>query len=209
MEIPCFVTVKSRINSASTTYDAMKKSHAGTAPRCFILSNCSANFQTMTKGWAGGEPRGWTRTGLRNPQSISQIRAAISDHTASSNVGVGFFLQGLFHNNFGVHVDRGATRGEMKASPAPYEKTLCSHPRLRWGRNLARVFAAKFILEGDSRKRAAAHPAWCSCRVLSLAEVNGFLFCNAARHPLCRNLPAWLHRQRGFYAKPQRKDRSS
>lgn len=95
----------------------------------------------MRKGRAGGEPRELDGTGLGNPQPLSQIQAAISGHTASSTVGVGFFLQGLFLSSFGLHVDRGATRGEMKAFPAHYKKILCSHPRLRWGRNLTRVLA--------------------------------------------------------------------
>ena len=85
----------------------------------------------MKKAWDGGEPRGWTGTGLGNPQPLSQIQAAISDHTASSNVGFGFFLQGLLLKSFKVHVDAGATKGEMKAPPAPYKKTVCSSPSLR------------------------------------------------------------------------------
>lgn len=72
----------------------------------------------LRKGWGEGEPRGWIGTGLGNPQPLSQIEAATLNHIARSNMGFGFFLQGLLLKSFSnVHVDTGAAKGEMMASP--------------------------------------------------------------------------------------------
>lgn len=75
IEISCFVIAKSRTKPMSITWYCEKNpQHARTAPRCFILFNCFANFQIMRKGWDGGELRGWTGRGLGNPYPSARFR---------------------------------------------------------------------------------------------------------------------------------------
>lgn len=115
------------------------KKHAGTAPRCFILSNCSAHFQTVRKGWAGDEPRAGLEQDRETHSPSARFRlqfqilqpAAMWELGSSCRVCSSAILEHtLIEGPPGV-----------KSSPAPYKKTLL-HPRLRWGRNLSRVLAA-------------------------------------------------------------------
>jgi len=84
----------------------------------------------MRKGWDGGEPgdgleQDW---GTHSPSARFRLQFQIR---ARSSVGCGFFLQSSLLISFEVHVDTGATKGEMKASPALYNKTIFSPPSLR------------------------------------------------------------------------------
>lgn len=214
MEISCFVIAKSRTKPMFITYDTVKKTPNMLGQLLGASFYLIALLIFRLWGKAGmevslgvGLEEDW---GTHTPQPDSGCNFRLY---SQPQCGVWILSAGLITEKFwsACWYRRHQRWNEGFSSPLQENSLLPSKSEL--GKKLlpckSRVFAAQFKPKGESRKTAAAHPTWWdSCSVLRLDEVNGFQFCNAAMHSLCRNLPAWLHRQSESYSISQRKDRS-